>query len=37
MDFNMHESVDKRKYFLDSLITSKLLKLVDNISNKFNH
>ena len=36
MNFNMHQSVDEREYFLDSLITRKLLKLVDNISNQSN-
>ena len=33
MNFNMHQSVDKREYFLDSLITRKSLKLVNNILN----
>ena len=35
MKFNMHWSVDKTGYFLDSLITCKSLKLVDDISNQF--
>ena len=37
MNFNMHQSVDKTVYFLDSLIICRSLKLVDNISNEFNH
>ena len=37
MNFNMHQSVDKIEYFLDSLITRKSLKLVNYISNQFNH
>ena len=37
MKFNMHWSVDKTGYFLDSLIICKSLKLVNDISNQFNH
>ena len=37
MNFNMHQSVDKTEYFLDSWITCQSLKLVDNISNQFTH
>ena len=33
----MNQNVDKTKYFSDALISCKLLKLVDNISNQFNH
>ena len=33
MKFNMHRSVDKTIYFLDSLITRESLKLVDDIAN----
>ena len=36
MKFNIHRSIDKTGYFLDSLITHKSLKLGD-ISNQFNH
>ena len=35
MNFNMHHSVDKTGYFLDSLITRKSLKLGDDVSNQF--
>ena len=31
MKFNIHQSVDKTGYFLDSLIASKSLKLVNDI------
>ena len=37
MKFNIHRSVNKTGYFLNSLITCILLKLVNDISNKFNH
>ena len=37
MNFNMHKSADKTKDFLVPLITLKSLKLVDDISNQFNH
>ena len=30
MNFNMHQSVDKTEYFLDSLLIRKLFKLVNN-------
>ena len=33
----MNQSVDKTEYFLDSLITRKLLKLVNKISNQFTY
>ena len=33
--FNINRSVDKTVNFLDSLITRKSLKLVDDISNQF--
>ena len=35
MNFNMHQSLDTRKYFPDSLIIRKSLKLLDNISNQY--
>ena len=31
MNFNMHQSVDKTGYLLDSLITRKSLKLLEDI------
>ena len=34
MKFNMHRSFDKTGYFLDSLITCKTLKVVDDILNQ---
>ena len=37
MRFNIDRSLDKTGYFLDSLITRKSLKRVDDISNQFNH
>ena len=37
MNFNMHQSGNKAEYFLDSFITCKSLKLVNNIFNQFNH
>ena len=37
INFNMNQSVDKTEYFLDSLITRKLLKLVNKISNQFTY
>ena len=33
----MHHSIDKTECFLDSLETRKLSKLVNNISNQFDH
>ena len=37
MNFNMHQSVDKIEYFLDSLVNCKPLKLVNNISTEISH
>ena len=37
MNFSTDKSVDITEYFLDSLITSKSLKLVDNFLNQFNY
>ena len=37
MNFNIHQSVDKTVYFLDSSITHKSLKVIDNISSQFIH
>ena len=37
MKFDIHQSVDKTEYFLDFLITRKTLKLLDDISNQFDH
>ena len=37
MDFIMHQSDAKTQYFLDSLITHKSFKLLDNISNQLIH
>ena len=37
MHSNMHQNVDKREYFSDSLIIRVSLKLVNNISNQFYH
>ena len=34
MEVDKHQSVDRTGYFLDSLITCKSLKLVDDISNQ---
>ena len=33
----MHKSADETEYFLYSLVTCKLFKLVDNTSTQFNH
>ena len=35
MKFNKHRSIDKTRYFLDSLITRLSLKLLDDISNQY--
>ena len=35
--YNMHQSVDKAEYFLDSLIICKSSKVGDHISNQLNH
>ena len=35
MNFNIHQSCDETGYLLDSLITPKTLKLLNNISNHF--
>ena len=35
MKFNMHRSFVETRYFLNSLISRKSLKLVDDISNQF--
>ena len=37
MNFNMHQSIDKTEYFIDSLITHESLKLVDYIPNHLYH
>ena len=37
MKLNIHRSVDKTGYFLDSLITRKSFKLENDISNQFIH
>ena len=36
-NFNMHQSVDKLEYFIDSLTNRKSFKLVDGIPNQFIH
>ena len=33
----MHQCIDKIEYFLDFLISGDLLKLVNDMSNQFNH
>ena len=37
MKLNIHRSVNKTGYFLDSLIAYKSLKLVDHISNQLSN
>ena len=37
MNFIKHQSIDKAEYFLDSLVTRKSFKLIDNILNQLNH
>ena len=37
MKYSTHRSVDKTGYFLDSLITCKSLKLIDDILNELNY
>ena len=37
MYFNMYESVDETEYFLKFLLTRRSLKLVENVSNQFDH
>ena len=36
MKFNINRIFNKTAYFLDSMVTRKSLKLVDDISNQFN-